>query len=363
MGNCLRIIIDKFRTKSDPKKDIVLLMTGLDNSGKTLVLKHLNNDPNLDVVPTMGFRYVNLNHKLYSIKVYDVGGSSGIRPIWKNYYNDIHGVIYVVDASDMSRLDENKIIFGDLISNENIAGKPILLLANKQDIPGAIDELDVVENLDVEKVANLMRCPTRVEICSCIFTPDKAKSSTSGIKNGYNWLLEIISKNYEDLNERVKATQLPPIVNNKTRRKSSTTSLSSRTSLHSNPFKPIDQAVAAADAKIHHNGNGIDNKKQPFMKKLLKNNKTAPMPMGLNSPINNNNNKQDDESHIVDIIESFQVPENNERISLMTLDPLNLINDFENREIPARPFTAPPLSYKKEINNLSVAVIPGQVPQ
>ncbi|KAF7994397.1 hypothetical protein HCN44_003869 [Aphidius gifuensis] len=256
MGNCLRIIIDKFRTKSDPKKDIVLLMTGLDNSGKTVVLKHLDNDPNLDVVPTMGFRYVPLNHKLYSIKVYDVGGGPTIRAIWKNYYNDIHGVIYVVDASDMSRLDENKNIFGELISNENIAGKPILLLANKQDIPGAIDELDVVESLDVEKVANAMRCPTRVEICSCIFTQDKAKSSTSGIKNGYNWLLETIAKNYEDLNERVQAAQPVPVVNNKTRRKSSTTSLSSRASVHSNPFKPIHQAIAVAEAKAHSNGNG-----------------------------------------------------------------------------------------------------------
>lgn len=39
----------------------------------------------------------------------------------------IHGLIYVVDASDMSRIAENKIVFGELISNENIAGKPILL--------------------------------------------------------------------------------------------------------------------------------------------------------------------------------------------------------------------------------------------
>ena len=58
-------------------------------------------------------------------------------------------------------------------------------LANKQDLNGAIDELDVVENLDVECAANAMRCPTRVETCSCFYSKEQSKSSTMGIKDGY----------------------------------------------------------------------------------------------------------------------------------------------------------------------------------
>lgn len=60
-----------------------------------------------------------------------------------------------------------------------------LRLANKQDVQGAVDELDLVENLDVERVANAMRCPTRVETCSCILTAEQSKHSTMGIINGY----------------------------------------------------------------------------------------------------------------------------------------------------------------------------------
>jgi len=58
-------------------------------------------------------------------------------------------------------------------------------LANKQDLNGAIDELDIVENLDVESAANAMRCPTRVETCSCIYNKEQSKSSIAGIKDGY----------------------------------------------------------------------------------------------------------------------------------------------------------------------------------
>lgn len=80
----------------------------------------------------------------------------------------------------------------------------------------------------------------------------------------------------------------------------------------------------------------------------------------INHEEQNENNLQENE---VDSIEPFQVPENSDRIPLVTLDPLNLINDFENRILPARPYTAPPLSYKKEIKNFSMPIIPGQVPQ
>ena len=58
-------------------------------------------------------------------------------------------------------------------------------MANKQDIRGAIDELDVVDNLNVEELANSMRCPTRVEVCSCMYSDEKSKEKTTGITEAY----------------------------------------------------------------------------------------------------------------------------------------------------------------------------------
>jgi hypothetical protein len=55
-------------------------------------------------------------------------------------------------------------------------------LANKQDLPGALDELDLVERLGIEDLVNRQKCPTSVETCAAVLSPDPA------IQNGYKWV-------------------------------------------------------------------------------------------------------------------------------------------------------------------------------
>lgn len=95
----------------------------------------------------------------------------------------------MVDSSDISRMDEVKDVLHKLLSNEKITGKPVLLLANKQDQENALDEIDLVEKLDLEKIVNEKHCPTLVETCSA--TDAKTKIDP-GIKKGYLWLLNHI---------------------------------------------------------------------------------------------------------------------------------------------------------------------------
>jgi len=60
-------------------------------------------------------------------------------------------------------------------------------LANKQDKPGALDEIDIVDKLNVEGIVNKHRCPTLVETCSAICDPSKKSKDRldPGIQNGY----------------------------------------------------------------------------------------------------------------------------------------------------------------------------------
>lgn len=127
MGNCIRSMLRKLRRNRAAEKTIVLLIVGLDNAGKSTILNHISGDSDQNVLPTIGFRTVSIKYKSYSTKIYDLGGSSQIRALWPKYYNDIHGLIYVVDASDISRLAENKVVFNELITHEHISTKPILL--------------------------------------------------------------------------------------------------------------------------------------------------------------------------------------------------------------------------------------------
>lgn len=113
-----------------------------------------------------------------------------------------HGIIFVVDSSDYSRLDEAKQVLQDLLSNEKISGKPILLLANKQDNENALDEIDLVEKMQLEPLVNKRQCPTLVETC-CAGQSSNNSILDPGIRKGYTWLMNFIKRNYEELNKRV----------------------------------------------------------------------------------------------------------------------------------------------------------------
>lgn len=108
----------------------------------------------------------------------------------------------MVDSSDLSRLDEAKMTLCNILSHEKISGKPVLLLANKQDNENALDEIDIIEELNVESLVNSQKCPTLVESCSATEMGSHTRLDP-GIKKGYEWLLNYIDKNYNQLNSRV----------------------------------------------------------------------------------------------------------------------------------------------------------------
>lgn len=61
----------------------------------------------------------------------------------------VFGVIYVIDSSDHAQLERSKEIFGSIMSHDLLMGKPTLILSNKQDLPGAIDSLDLCDFFEV----------------------------------------------------------------------------------------------------------------------------------------------------------------------------------------------------------------------
>ncbi|PNF28988.1 hypothetical protein B7P43_G15101, partial [Cryptotermes secundus] len=204
MGNCCHPFGLTKTSKSQQKK-IVLLLVGLDNAGKTTAAKNLVGEPLDTVVPTVGFSSVSLTHRGYCVVIYDLGGGPQIREIWHRYFVDVHGVIFVVDASDMSRLEEGRGVLENLLSHEKLAGKPVLLLANKQDCEGALDELDVVERLNVEAVVNQHRCHTLVEMCTATAVKNSHRKLDTAIHNGFRWLINCIIRDYSNLNSRVES--------------------------------------------------------------------------------------------------------------------------------------------------------------
>nr|XP_008536475.1 PREDICTED: ADP-ribosylation factor-like protein 13B isoform X1 [Equus przewalskii] len=177
-------------------------MVGLDNAGKTATAKGIQGEYPEDVAPTVGFSKVDLRQGKFEVTIFDLGGGKKIRGIWKNYYAESYGVIFVVDSSDEQRMEETKETMSEVLRHPRISGKPILVLANKQDKEGALGEADVIECLSLEQLVNEHKCLCQIEPCSAVL--GYGKKIDKSIKKGLYWLLHIIARDFDALNERIQ---------------------------------------------------------------------------------------------------------------------------------------------------------------
>ncbi|XP_035985393.1 ADP-ribosylation factor-like protein 13B isoform X3 [Fundulus heteroclitus] len=184
------------------QRKVTLVMVGLDNAGKTAAVRGIQGENPQDVAPTVGFSKVDLKQGRFEVTIFDLGGGKRIRDIWKNYYSESHGVVFVVDSSDVQRIQETRETMAQVLQHPRIAGKPVLVLANKQDMEGALAEADIIENLSLEKLVNENKCLCQIEPCSAIL--GCGRKVDKSIKKGLNWLLSNIGNDYEAIAERVQ---------------------------------------------------------------------------------------------------------------------------------------------------------------
>lgn len=195
---CAQSFIQKRRIK----RKLTFALLGLDDAGKTTTAKGLCGEADhADTTVTIGFDKDDIRLGKYGITLFDLGGGKKIRDIWKNYLAEVHGIIFVVDASTFTRMEETKEVLETLLEHPSMSGKPMLLLANKQDKMGALDELEVCEVLTIETLVNKNRCPCRVESCSASF--GTGKKMDPNIVDGLMWLCTVIDENYDTVSARM----------------------------------------------------------------------------------------------------------------------------------------------------------------
>jgi len=91
---------------------------------------------------------------LRALSQWDVGGQHKIRPLWRHYYTNTDALIYVVDAADSERLDEAKEELHRLLIDDELRNCPVLIFANKMDLPKALSVKDVAAGLGLDKLRN-----------------------------------------------------------------------------------------------------------------------------------------------------------------------------------------------------------------
>lgn len=187
-----------------------VLLLGLDNAGKTTLLSQIKAlyQPRADgapapnpgkTVPTVGQNVATIALPDMNLKIWDVGGQISMRGLWQSYYTSCHAIIFVVDSadvgqdpditrlpsassrrpssiagparsstngselfteqnvginalgSDFGRLDECQQVLESVLQSADVAGVPILVLANKQDREDCVEVVRIKEGF-VRKV-------------------------------------------------------------------------------------------------------------------------------------------------------------------------------------------------------------------
>ena len=105
-------------------------------------------------IPTIGFNVETVTYKNLKFQVWDLGGQTSIRPYWRCYYTNTDAIIYVVDSADRDRVGISKTELVSMLEEEELKDAVLVVLANKQDIEGAMSVTEVHGALGLDKLKN-----------------------------------------------------------------------------------------------------------------------------------------------------------------------------------------------------------------
>uniref|UniRef100_A0A665VMK2 ADP-ribosylation factor 5 n=1 Tax=Echeneis naucrates TaxID=173247 RepID=A0A665VMK2_ECHNA len=199
-------IISQIFSRLTSKTPVRILMVGLDAAGKTTLLYRLKLAEVVTTIPTIGFNVETVEYNNISFTVWDVGGQTIIRPLWRHYYTNtqvkqeeqhnhkhtvsakigptmmficlrlLQGLIFVVDSNDPERIKESADELHRMLEEDELRGVSVLVFANKQDLPRAMSVSDVTAALNLSATSH----PWFVQ-ASCAV-------SGTGLAEGLDWL-------------------------------------------------------------------------------------------------------------------------------------------------------------------------------
>mmetsp|Transcript_42651 Transcript_42651/g.84128 ORF Transcript_42651/g.84128 Transcript_42651/m.84128 type:complete len:183 (+) Transcript_42651:197-745(+) len=164
------------------KKEMRILMVGLDAAGKTTILYKLKLGEVVTTIPTIGFNVETVEYKNISFTVWDVGGQNKIRALWRHYYQNTQGVIFVVDSNDRERIDDAREELQKMLQEDELREAVLLVFANKQDLPNAMTAAEITDKLQLHSLKSRNW-----------FIQSTCATTGDGLYEGLDWLSRTLS--------------------------------------------------------------------------------------------------------------------------------------------------------------------------
>jgi len=114
--------------------------------------------------------------------VWDVGGQDKIRPLWRHYFQNTQGLIFVVDSNDRDRIGEANEELQKMLREDELRDATLLVFANKQDLPNAMSVSEITDKLGLHSLGSRKWYIQ----ATCATTGD-------GLYEGLDWLSSALS--------------------------------------------------------------------------------------------------------------------------------------------------------------------------
>ena len=164
-------------------KNVRIIMIGLDDAGKTTILNVLKIGETTETIPTIGFNVETLDYKGLNFTVWDVGGQDKIRVLGKHYYQNTDGLIFVVDSNDRDRIEDAAEELKKMLAEEELKDCAVLVMANKQDLNGALSPNDVTDKMGMGQLKG-----------RSWLVQGTSATTGQGLKEGLDWMAGVLLK-------------------------------------------------------------------------------------------------------------------------------------------------------------------------
>jgi small GTP-binding protein len=168
------------------KKQFKIAVVGLDSAGKTTMLNFLRFEKNIETLPTIGVNVEVLKRQNVNLSIFDLGGQLHFRNLWGTLMKGSSAIIFVLDSADHSRIEEAKNELWKVLLDPNYPDAPLLVVANKQDLEGAMSIQEIISVLDLDE-------PEKLGNRSWHIQPTVATTG-QGVEEAIKWIVMELDK-------------------------------------------------------------------------------------------------------------------------------------------------------------------------